>query len=140
MNPSPIILQGRDAILIKVRYKAPTERGITLIAGKRTRRRSPSTWPFGDWKPRRWIRRMKHSNMSGSEAEDWRCLRCGRWPDQNTGVSGDWLMSPFRLCIGCLERVEYDRGNIDIEEWMAMSGWPKRGRNLNVPGKPADKT
>jgi hypothetical protein len=50
---------------------------------------------------------MRPSNMKWTETKAIRCVRCGRWPDQHTGVGGDWLVQPARLCPGCHERMVF---------------------------------
>ncbi len=94
------------------------------------------------WRPRTWRRRMKPSSMKLDGDEDVRCARCGRWPDQDTAVGGDWLWFTFdadgnpvrRLCPGCHERVMHAiecsadwRPLDDIIIEMAQR-WPERGR------------
>jgi hypothetical protein len=60
----------------------------------------------------------------------------GGWPDQNTGVSGDWLIEPLRLCPGCHERVEFLRvraGHDSLENVAAH--WPRRGPGRRGPNR-----
>jgi hypothetical protein len=53
-------------------------------------RRTPETIrAFGDWVSARWLRHIRPSDMRLEAAEDKRCARCGGWPDQNTGITGD---------------------------------------------------
>lgn len=71
-------------------------------------RRTPDTIRiFGDWTPERWLRRMRPSDLRLDGGGDRRCARYGRWPGQRTGVIGDWLIEPVRLCPGCHQRVEF---------------------------------
>jgi hypothetical protein len=68
--------------------------------------------------------------MKIAEAEDCRCLRCGRWPDQRTGVTGDWLAEPYSLCPGCLERVDFTTLMDDPQR--LAERWPHRGRRAEL--------
>jgi len=77
-----------------------------------------------------WLRRTRASTMKTTEPEDKRCLRCGRWPDQRTGVLGDWLALPYSLCPGCIERVDFDVLWRDPQRLAAC--WPRRGRRAEL--------
>jgi hypothetical protein len=97
--------------------------------------RAPGSAPRlpAHWRPARWLWRMRASDLKAAEAEDSRCVRCGRWPDQNTGVRGDWLIQPLTLCPGCHQRVEWrlqSRGD-SLHELAAR--WPRRGRRPGAP-------
>jgi hypothetical protein len=90
-------------------------------------KRTPATTRiFGDWNPGIWVP-QEPSEMKHDAREDLRCSRCGVWPDQYTGIRGDWLISPMRLCPGCYDRIEFRsvRDGVTLEE--AATRWPRRG-------------
>jgi hypothetical protein len=74
---------------------------------------------------------MEPSAMKHRRADDLRCARCGRWPDQPIGVSADWLREPVPLCGGCWQRVEYAARRLGHDADIAAEAqrWPTRGRS-----------
>lgn len=86
-------------------------------------------------RPSRWLRRTPPSAVKHLSDPAWRCARCGRWPDQRTGITGDWLIEPVMLCPGCHERVmfkikgRWPDGGMDLAEAVQIlaASWPKRG-------------
>ena len=98
-------------------------------------RRRPATAAtiriFGNWTPPRCLRRVKPSDMKLTAEQDSRCARCGVWPDQNVGVTGDWLIAPTRLCPSCHARVEFNAVRSRVELEKAATRWPPRGAPRN---------